>query len=362
MHYKIADVILCSQISLPSFSAFLCEPADADVTLGITEEPPPAGQDTVIRAGFVVRTLADGWYFHTGANIDVGLRIGGDYTELKLMRRESRDTTEPEEWFVRVALECLLIRRGYLSLHAACVELDGEAIAFSGPSGIGKSSRAGAWVNALGAALVSGDRPLIRIRAPEAFGVPWDGKEGCFRSVHYPLKAICEVRRSNSVYVRRMTAEQRRRFLMQQCFVPMWDTDTAAVQIMNIARFVSRARIVRVFCGPGTDDAKALRQILDQNKEYTEAPEMKAKKGFILRQIADENILMPIGDTIAKFDGTVLLNDVSAFIWKKLQTPVAREDLLIAILDEYDVDEATAAADLDTLLEKFRSYGVIEDM
>ena len=29
-----------------------------------------------------------------------------------------------------------------------------------------------------------------------------------------------------------------------------------------------------------------------------------------------------------KFNGTVLLNDVSAFVWEKLQNPVSRDDLL----------------------------------
>jgi phosphopantothenoylcysteine synthetase/decarboxylase len=36
------------------------------------------------------------------------------------------------------------------------------------------------------------------------------------------------------------------------------------------------------------------------------------------------------------------------------------EDLLAAMLNEYDVDEATAAADLDVLLEKFAEMGVLE--
>ena len=88
---------------------------------------------------------------------------------------------------------------------------------------------------------------------------------------------------------------------------------------------------------------------------------MKAKSGFILRNIADEYILMPIGDNINQFKGTLLLNEISAFIWEKLQAPVSREDLLAAILNEYNVGEQQAAADLDVLLEKLRDYGLLTD-
>lgn len=88
---------------------------------------------------------------------------------------------------------------------------------------------------------------------------------------------------------------------------------------------------------------------------------MKAKPGFILRNVVDEYILMPTGDNIGQFNGTVLLNDVSAFVWEKLQNPVSKEDLLKAVLDEFEVQRAVAAADLDTLIETLHGYGVIED-
>lgn len=88
---------------------------------------------------------------------------------------------------------------------------------------------------------------------------------------------------------------------------------------------------------------------------------MKAKSGFVLRNVVGEYVLMPTGDNIGRFDGTVILNDVAALVWEKMQNPVSREELLAAILDEYNVEEATAAADLDKLIEKLKGYGVIEE-
>lgn len=91
-----------------------------------------------------------------------------------------------------------------------------------------------------------------------------------------------------------------------------------------------------------------------------ETQEMKIKEGFVLRNVVDEHIVMPTGDNIAKFEGAVVLNEVAAFVYKQLENPVGRDDLLAAMLAEYEIDEATAAADLDALLEQFQNMGLIE--
>ena len=88
---------------------------------------------------------------------------------------------------------------------------------------------------------------------------------------------------------------------------------------------------------------------------------MKANPGFVLRNVVGEYVLMPTGDNIGKFQGTVLLNEVSALVWEKLQSPVSKEDLLKAVLDEFEVEKAVASADLDALLETLRGYNLIVD-
>lgn len=359
-YYRIAEIVLRSQFRLPSFEDFLCEEQRPDAALDETDRKTPAGKD-LVSGELTFRRLNDGWFFCLTGNDQNGLFVSGDYTQLHFRCANIPGKTDLAQLLTQVSLECLLARRGYVAFHAATVELDGEAYAFTGPSGMGKSTRAGAWMDAFDARLISGDRPLIKVDTLEALGVPWDGKECCFRSVRYPLKVICEVRRSAAPYARAMSFPQRRRLLLRQCFLPMWDTETAAVQMMNISRLASRAEIIRVFCGPDLSDAQAVRQIISEHKYFKEAPDMKAKNGFVLRHIMDEYVLMPVGDNIAAFKGSVLLNEVSAFVWEKLQSPISREDLISAIISEYDVDEATAAADLDALLAKLNEYGIIEN-
>lgn len=87
---------------------------------------------------------------------------------------------------------------------------------------------------------------------------------------------------------------------------------------------------------------------------------MKAKNGFVMRTVIDEYIIMPTDKNIDQFEGAVVLNEVSALVWEKLQSDVTREELLKAILNEFEVSKETAEKDLDMLLKRFIEYDLIE--
>lgn len=313
--------------------------------------------------------LQDGQWLYCGndGNAIPCVTASADYRQIKgyvsaLIEDEIGGTIT--RFLLRTAFESRFCYEGIVSLHAACVEAGDFAVAFTGPSGVGKSTRAMAWISGLGARMISGDRPAVRIDedGTTACGVPWDGKEQVFRNVEKPLRCILEVRRSESNYVRRLSHDQARKLIVQQSFMPMWDTDAAFAAMANVSRLVKKTPVYRVFCGPGEDAAKAVYDILVNHPEWIreEAKDMKIKDGFVLRNVMDEFIVMPTDDNIAKFDGAVVLNEVSAFIYKLLEAPMSREDVLTAVLDAYEVDEATAAADLDALVDKLADMGVLE--
>ena len=49
---------------------------------------------------------------------------------------------------------------------------------------------------------------------------------------------------------------------------------------------------------------------------------MRINKEFVLREIAGDYILVPVGDTALEFNGLITLNEVGAFLWGKLQQDV----------------------------------------
>lgn len=88
---------------------------------------------------------------------------------------------------------------------------------------------------------------------------------------------------------------------------------------------------------------------------------MKIKEGFLLREVAGSNIVVPVGDTQIDFGGMMTLNPVGTFIWKLLETDRTVDELTDAVVNEYQIDNATAQKDIVVYIEKLREKGIIED-
>ena len=78
------------------------------------------------------------------------------------------------------------------------------------------------------------------------------------------MKAICQVQRADAVSVEEMSFEERRKLLMSQCFIPMWDTETALIQMENIVHLAKEADIVRICCGGSAGDAVRLYELMER--------------------------------------------------------------------------------------------------
>lgn len=86
---------------------------------------------------------------------------------------------------------------------------------------------------------------------------------------------------------------------------------------------------------------------------------MKLKKELLKREIGGESFLVPLGKTVYESNGLYVLTELGAFIWDLLPGAEDREDILRAILDEYEVDEATARADMDEFFAKLEEMGIL---
>ena len=66
---------------------------------------------------------------------------------------------------------------------------------------------------------------------------------------------------------------------------------------------------------------------------------MKIAKEFILRDIAGECVLVPTGATTHEFNGLITLSDTARFIWENLEKVDSFEELITAVLNEYEIDK-----------------------
>ena len=86
----------------------------------------------------------------------------------------------------------------------------------------------------------------------------------------------------------------------------------------------------------------------------------KLKEGFLLRQVADNWVVLPVGQRSVDFNGMLSLNDSGALLWKALDQGGDREALADALTAEYEVDRATALADVDEFLHRLAQAGCLE--
>lgn len=87
---------------------------------------------------------------------------------------------------------------------------------------------------------------------------------------------------------------------------------------------------------------------------------MKIKEGFILKNIAGENIVVPVGEKVIDFTAMISLNETSATIWKLMENDVEKEEIVAALLEEYDVAEEKVKADVDVFVDKLVEAGLVE--
>lgn len=89
---------------------------------------------------------------------------------------------------------------------------------------------------------------------------------------------------------------------------------------------------------------------------------MKTKKGFNLRQVCGENIIVAEGEENIDFSNIISMNETSAYLWKNIQGKdnFTAEDLVALLQQEYDVDPSVALEDTKALINQWIEAGIVE--
>ena len=79
--------------------------------------------------------------------------------------------------------------------------------------------------------------------------------------------------------------------------------------------------------------------------------------------VPSDVILQELGDEIvvANLDTGVYfaLNEVAARTWALLRDAPSLDAVVLALLDEYEIDETTLKTDVEALLKQFETYGLM---
>ena len=88
---------------------------------------------------------------------------------------------------------------------------------------------------------------------------------------------------------------------------------------------------------------------------------MKIRNGFILRDVAGKTFVVATGELSKEFAGMITLNETGKFIWNLLQNDVTAEEIVNALLSEYEgADREVVEKDVDNFIALLKGDNVLE--
>ena len=83
------------------------------------------------------------------------------------------------------------------------------------------------------------------------------------------------------------------------------------------------------------------------------------EKDLVTRDIAGENIIVPIKGHVGDLEGIFTLNEVGAMIWQLMDGQTTGRQLAEAVRDEYNVEATEAEKDVVDFLRSLEDAGLI---
>lgn len=89
---------------------------------------------------------------------------------------------------------------------------------------------------------------------------------------------------------------------------------------------------------------------------------MRTKKGYTLRSLGNESILVAEGLEAVDFNHMISMNDSATLLWKEVEGKDFDASTLSDILMEnYDISRETADHDIAVLLKLWKEANILED-
>jgi hypothetical protein len=80
---------------------------------------------------------------------------------------------------------------------------------------------------------------------------------------------------------------------------------------------------------------------------------------LVTRDVAGEEIIVPIKGHVGDLEGVFTLNEVGAMIWRLMDGQTSVRQLMEAVRNEYDVEAAVAEKDVVDFLQSLEDAGLI---
>lgn len=167
-----------------------------------------------------------------------------------------------------LALEKHLIRKESLILHCAYIREKNQAILFSAPSGVGKSTQAGLWEQYKAAETINGDKCLLSIKDSQwyAEGYPVCGSSGICKNESYPVKAIVMLSQKKENQVQLLTPMQAFREMYSQIMINHWNSELSVSWMDLLQKLITEVPVYHLSCNISEAAVTCLDHALTEQK------------------------------------------------------------------------------------------------
>lgn len=86
---------------------------------------------------------------------------------------------------------------------------------------------------------------------------------------------------------------------------------------------------------------------------------MEIKKEVILRSVAGEHMLIPVGETVFEYNGIFMITESGKFLWNNIVNGADEKELIGLLKKEYGIDYDTASADVNEFIEMLKAFGIV---
>ncbi|MBR3802105.1 MAG: hypothetical protein IKK37_01510 [Clostridia bacterium] len=158
-----------------------------------------------------------------------------------------------------VSLAQLLLSANAFFIHSSFISVNGKAVLFSAPCGVGKSTQAALWEKYRGAEIINGDKAGILVESGVyACGVPFCGTSGICKNKTFPLGAIVLLSQSPENSIRQLSGAEALQGLMLNIYL---DLIAPGEQSAIIELLISLLETVPVYSFACTADESAVQML-----------------------------------------------------------------------------------------------------
>ncbi len=121
--------------------------------------------------------------------------------------------------------------------HASYIDLDGEALLFTAPSGVGKSTQADLWNRYKNKEIINGDKVMISVKDDivKAHGLPFSGSSNICKKRSLKVKAFVRLQKSAENKAEIIKGFKAYKALFEGCYHIDWSRDLDG-KIADIAK------------------------------------------------------------------------------------------------------------------------------